>query len=432
MKHFWNKTNAVAVYILAAFILSCCSDNAPNDQSNSTNTFGLNDFSATPSVNERYGTVTSRNLNPSAGESLESAVVDSINSFSLALHRSIAAHSPDENSIESGYSSANVLALASSGAGGNTYQGLVELLGLSVMTEDDIHQSMNRLSLSLLNRSNNDVALNIANRLFVEPNLDLANQMLDIATESYGAPVTVSDFLNDTSNVETAINDWVSEKTNDFIPKFIDNIDPLTRFIMVNALFLDAGWTSVFEQGIINFRNINGEANEVEAFGGRRELLTMQNESLSAVEIPYQGEELALLIIMPENLNDYEATLDTNSLTDIVNNLTLMDTALAVPSWSHSSEINLAEQLAPIGFPAQPWDLSRMINGQHLEIKIKSSQMAAIEVDENGTKVAAATTVSNVPISVPKIEMVFNRPFFYAIRDRITGLVLFTGRIVNP
>ncbi len=74
-----------------------------------------------------------------------------------------------------------------------------------------------------------------------------------------------------------------------------------------------------------------------------------------------------------------------------------------------------------------------MIKGQHVcisEVKHK----ATMKVDEYGTLAAAVTSVVMVgaALSQDNFNMVVNRPFFCAIRDDVTGTLLFVGAIIDP
>ena len=60
---------------------------------------------------------------------------------------------------------------------------------------------------------------------------------------------------------------------------------------------------------------------------------------------------------------------------------------------------------------------------------------AFISVDEHGTEAAAVTAVGAGGGGYgdePETEFIVNRPFIFFIRDRITGTILFMGRILNP
>ena len=57
-------------------------------------------------------------------------------------------------------------------------------------------------------------------------------------------------------------------------------------------------------------------------------------------------------------------------------------------------------------------------------------QKTFLKVDETGTE-AAATTSVGVPVLSNSSGLVADRPFFLAIRERLTGTVLFEGFIVQ-
>jgi serpin B len=55
-------------------------------------------------------------------------------------------------------------------------------------------------------------------------------------------------------------------------------------------------------------------------------------------------------------------------------------------------------------------------------------QKTFVEVNEEGTEAAAATAVGFGRTSVPEpIEMKVDRPFVFAIRERLSGAVVFLG-----
>ena len=385
------------------------------------------DFDA---VVERFGTRTTRELDPDVDEATRAAVVRALNDFSFDLHRAIAGRAPADGSVESGYSAAVALTLASAATGGDTRAALAALLGTDALAEDDVHAALNALALALESRTNDDLVLRTANRVFVQPGLALRDDFLDVATADYGAPVTEADFAGEPDAVAEAVNTWVSTQTDGFIPTIIDRFDSSTVFALLNAIFLDAGWRDDYVAlGERPFTGLDGTATEVASFGGRSELPRLVRDDLTALEIPYGGDELAMLILVPASLDGFEAALDADSLATLVGEFTRADVDFVVPNWEQSASLDLGELLAPLGLPANPWDFARLTEpGASLDVA--AIQRARIEVDENGTRAAAVTLVDG-DTSVPE-SIAIDRPFVYALRDRTSGTVLFTGRVVAP
>ncbi len=409
-------------------MLGGCSNSSSNNAEQQSN--GASLFSDSEAVNERFGTLTARELSPQVDEPTRSALVRSLNNFSFDVHRAVSSGAPNEGSVESGYSAAVALAFASAATGGNTYNSLITLLGIDALPEDDVHAALNELALQLESRTNDDLVLRTANRIFVKPGLDLQTGFLDTATVDFGAPVTEADFSGAPEEVASEVNGWVSDQTDGFIPTIIDVFDPNTVFALLNAIFLDASWQDEFDtKGDQAFTSIDGSTTNVPSFGGRSTFPVLSQANLTALEIPYGGGELAMLILMPSDLDAFEASLNTDTFDEMIDSLELSDVDITVPNWQLSSELDLMQLLSPYGLPANPWNFERLVNGG-TSLEVLARQRARIEVDENGTRAAAVTLVAG-NASVPE-PLIINRPFFYALRDRTTGTVLFTGRVVSP
>ena len=61
-----------------------------------------------------------------------------------------------------------------------------------------------------------------------------------------------------------------------------------------------------------------------------------------------------------------------------------------------------------------------------------SVQNTYIKVDETGTEVASTTTSNNMDIApLPEIDYVFkcDRPFFYLVKEKSTGVILLMGKV---
>ena len=115
-----------------------------------------------------------------------------------------------------------------------------------------------------------------------------------------------------------------------------------------------------------------------------------------AVELPYVGGKLSMLVIVPDDLAAFEKTLDGASLAAIVDGLATRHVSdLGLPKFGTESKVELKKVLSAMGMPTaftDRADFSGISTEEPLLIDAVIHQ-ANIDVDENGTEAAAATAV---------------------------------------
>ena len=394
------------------------------------------DFAASEAFTERFGTRDARDRDPVVDPATLDALVTALNDFSIDLHRAVSGADPNAGTVSSGYGAATAFSLALAGTAGDTRASLANLLGVDAIDEADVHVGMNALAQALESRSNDELVLRTANRAFVRPGLPLTDAYLDVAVGEYGAPVTEADFAGAPDEVRRVVNAWVSNETDGFIDAIVDRVDPATVFVLLNAIFLDAGWQDEWEEiAPLEFSAADGATAPVPAFGGRARLGTVEADGVRGVELSYAGGELAMLVLVPDDLAAFEAGLDAAAIDALVGGLASTDVRLRAPKWTEDASLALGPLLAPLGLPANPWDFGRMIDDPAAAaVDVTALQRARIEVDENGTRAAAVTGLvgaTSAEIDEP-IAFDVDAPFVYLLRDRVTGTVLFTGRVLDP
>ena len=157
-------------------------------------------------------------------------------------------------------------------------------------------------------------------------------------------------------------------------------------------------------------------------------------EDADAVELPYQGGELAMWLIVPHNpagLAAVEESLDASALTTLYSAARMGPVDLTMPKWEQTlPPTDLFAWLCPLGFcPGAGFD------GIAGDIVITAALHGAkVIVDENGTEAAAATAIAFAESMPPEpdLTIVADRPFLWAIVHQDTGALLFVGRLVDP
>jgi serpin B len=366
--------------------------------------------------------------------------------FAWRFYREIV--KPGENLFFSPYSLSVALAMTWTGARGNTEAQMADAMRFT-LGQQRLHPAFNRLDLELASRAEGSgrhaplpFVLNVTNALFGQVGFVFLDAFLDTLAEHYGAGMRLMDFINETEASRVAINAWVSDKTNQRIKELIPAgiITTATRLVLVNAIFFTASWETPFDKAKTEespFRRLDGSEVRVPTMRQSLRAPYGEGEGFQAVELPYDGGKLAMLLIVPNQgqFAAVEGQLSATRVGEIRAGLSQHQVELAMPKFSFRSEVPSKAPLQALGM-VEPFggnaDFTGMNGSGGLFIQDVVHQ-AFVAVDENGTEAAAATAVIVGEVSAPPpATLAIDRPFVFAIIDRPTGATLFVGRVLDP
>jgi serpin B len=373
------------------------------------------------------------------------ALSSSNNEFALELYQQLSSQSG--NLFYSPFSISQALAMTYAGAKGETEKQIASTLHFD-LTQADLHAAFNALSATLAGRAGDKdqggFELNIANALWGQQGFAFQPEFLDTLALNYGAGMQAVDFAASDAARQT-INDWVAEQTKDKIQDLIPEgaLNDLTRLVLTNAIYFKAAWLLPFDEKTTQndtFDLLDGSEvqvpmmRQVESFG------YLKAEDYEAVELFYEGRELSMVILMPDEdqFAAFEQNLKAATVQSIIDQLAVERLDLSMPKFKVESSFGLAETLAAMGmldaFDVASADFSGMTGQPDLYIT-DVVHKAFVDVNEIGTEAAAATGavmgVKSMPTGEP-IQVKIDRPFLFVIRDVETGAMLFFGRIVQP
>jgi serpin B len=245
-----------------------------------------------------------------------------------------------------------------------------------------------------------------------------------------------------TGSARQSINTWVADQTEDKIAELIGPgvLTPLTRLVLTNAVYFKASWLTEFDAaatGPAPFTLTDGSTSEVQMMHNQTELGYAELGGWQAVELPYAGEELSLVALLPAaDTPELDLSLDAAQLGSILDALAVQEVALTMPRFSFGCPVDLKQHLQGLGmvdaFGAAA-DFSGINGEQDLYVQAALHE-AFIEVNEEGTEAAAATAVvvGTRSAALPALELTLDRPFLILIRDLETDAILFLGRVAQP
>lgn len=361
--------------------------------------------------------------------------------FALALLPQIGGVQP--NLIYSPHSISSALAMLYAGARGDTATEMEAALRFELGA--GVHPALNRLDLELQAKRDavgdpDLLALHTVNDLWLQRDFAVEASYLDTLAEHYGAGVRTLDFVSHSEAARLTINDWIASQTEDRIRDLFPegSINGQTRLVLTNAIYFKADWFRAFDAADTApglFTGVSGQASTVPMMRQGGEIALAEGDGFVAVELPYQGEQLALLVVMPsaDRRAAFEANLSGDQLAGIAASLQPQEIVLRLPKLEYDLTLDLNSVLGALGMPTaftDAADFSGMSTTTRLTVQ-KVVHKAFVQLDEEGTEAAAATGVSVGVTSVGQGPRQINidRPFFFFLRDRGTGAVLFVGRV---
>ena len=302
------------------------------------------------------------------------------------------------------------------------------------------HRAANAVDLHLADASVAPTTLEVANRLFPDDGFSPKPEFLNTATAHYGATDSELWIPPTVPQPPTSINGWVKERTRGLIPTIVNaGAVQNQRLILVNTVYLKADWQNPFLPELTRDRSFtteNGATVSVPFMHDRvpdnRRFVRL--DGADAVELPYEGDELAMWLIVPhepDGLAAVEESLDAQTLTGLADVAKQGLVHIAMPKWEQTlPPTDLLAWLCPLGFCAGA-GFENIAPGIFISSALHGAKLI---VDEKGTEAAAATSIAFVESAPPEPELriVADRPFLWAIVHEDTGALLFVGRLVDP
>jgi serpin B len=432
---------SLALLIVLGMVTGCAGAGQPSDQDSPPDNQGER---GSPS----QGDLAASSLDYDAEPNIPADVVNSLaggnTGFAFDLYQAL--RDKPDNLFLSPYSISLALAMTYAGSAGETEGQMGETLNFS-LPQDQLHGAFNQLTSTLLSRAElpegDGFQLNITNALWGQRGHTFLDDYLDRLARHYNAGIHLVDFISASEEARQRINAWVAEQTEDKIKNIIPQgaLTPDTRLVLTNAIYFNAAWASPFQEEATQpqtFTALDGSQNETLMMQQTGHYAYVNSDGLITVEIPYVGNQLSMLLMMPplDEFQAFEASLDEDRLDQLLGGLEPTNIRLMLPVFEFESEFSLAQYLAALGMPvafSDEADFSGIDGSQDLFLQ-HVLHKAFISVDEEGTEAAAATAivVGTTSLGEEPIEVRFDHPFIFLIRDKETGTILFIGRLIQP
>ncbi|KAM8791993.1 leukocyte elastase inhibitor isoform 1-T1 [Rhynchonycteris naso] len=368
--------------------------------------------------------------------------------FAVDLFRTLSENEPTGNIFISPISISSALAMVSLGARGTTAAQMSK--GLYFDTVEEIHSRFQSLNADI-NKHGAPYILKLANRLYGEKTCNFLPEFLASTQKMYGAELASVDFQHTSEDARKVINEWVKGQTEGKIPELLATgmVDNMTKLVLVNAIYFKGNWQEKFSKEATTdapFRLNKKDTKTVKMMYQKKKFPFAYIEDLKCrvLELPYQGKELSMVILLPDDIEDeatglkqIEEQLTLEKLHEWTKpeNLGLIEVNVHLPRFKLEESYNLNSHLARLGIEdlfTSKADLSGMSGSRDLSIS-KVIHKSFVEVNEEGTEAAAATAgIAVLCMLMQEENFMVDHPFIFFIRHNPSNNILFLGRLSSP
>jgi serpin B len=366
------------------------------------------------------------------------------NGFAFKLLKQLAKEQPAASIFISPYSASTVLQMVGNGAAGQTKAEMQQVLGTTGLSSAAMNGANKEIAQSL-NSGNTNVILTTANAIWYRQGAPVKPDFIACNQQFFGATVDALNFA-DPHSVDI-INAWANEKTHGKISHIADGmINPVyTQLFLVNAVYFKGKWAEPFEVKDTKDRPFHLRG------GGQKNLPMMtqtktftyrRGTGYQAVRLPYEGENLAMYVFLPDTNSSPEKLLgimNGDSWQKVTKpGFSEKEGTVVLPKFKLEYSVELKQPLQALGMKTAFDPVGADFSGIAPQLFISAArQKTFVEVKEEGTEAAAVTGIAveaggmMMPPPNP-FQMIVDRPFLFLIEDRQTGTILFMGVMFDP
>lgn len=378
--------------------------------------------------------------------------INMLNGFSYRLFEQ-AVKSGEENPVISPVSAYIALGMVQNGALGDTLKELEDNLG-----ETAVVNSLAERFFAFAESIGGSTQLNIANSVWTDKRMSVNEEFLGIVKTSYDSEVFSATLP--TEETKNAVNSWISDKTNELIPQFLDEApDDDAVMLLINTLYMNAAWQDEFDPSDTYMREFALESGEkVQTdFLNSDEMLRkyIKTENAEGVILPYDDGELSFVALKPTDgtsISDFACSLANGcrpddatkdfmygDLSTYIGKAEDTKIILSMPKFETSFTLEMNDVLKALGiekaFDGETAELSGLGTADGNLYINKVLQKVKIKVNEKGTEAAAVTEIEvngeSAPMYENPIYLTFDSPYVYAVVDK-NNTPLFMGVMNNP
>lgn len=374
---------------------------------------------------------------------------DTTSEFAVRLYHRLQAAGNQDNIIFSPLSVAVALGMVELGARGASLEEIRQAVGFSHLQPGGEFPLLQNLT-AALSEDDTHYVIRFANSLYLQEGITFNPEFMHLMRKYFRADVETVDF-SESAAVAEQINNWVENHTESKIRELLsaEDFSSVTRLALVNAVYFRGSWKSQFRpENTRTFSFSRDDGSEVQTlmmyqqgdfyYGEFSDGTQEAGGVYQVLEMPYEGEDMSMMIVLPRQevpLASLELIIKAPLLEEWANNVKRQKVEVYLPRFKVEQKIDLRSTLQELGIKnifTSDADLSAMTDGKDLYIG-KALQKAYLDVTEEGAEGSVGSgmiALTRTLVLYPQVMA--DHPFFFVIRNRRTGSILFMGRVMTP
>ena len=363
------------------------------------------------------------------------SVASANNGFAVDFYHEVSAG--DGNIFFSPASMYMAFSMLYEGADGETAGQMLDVFGFE--PDADARHNATAHTLSSLNRQDPHVELAMANSAWLyrfEPPPSYA----DIVRGAYLADIEEYDTPKDGV---MKINAWASDKTRGKITEVVrpDDLVMDNGMVLANAVYFKGTWVTQFpeeETRESDFWLDPKRSVRADLMNVHGNFSYVQVDDVQALKLPYKGDRLSMLVLLPserDGMSALEDAISAESVLEWQQAVVERDVIVSMPKFKMDLKYSLKKPLQDLGMAdAFDPDLADLSGIAPLLFVNGATHKTYADVNEEGTEAAAVTVIvtSFIVQPPPPPRFIADHPFLFIIQDDESGAILFMGRLSDP
>lgn len=338
------------------------------------------------------------------------------------------------------------LGLLYEGAKGETRASIANVLGVDDLDPATLDSAMVDVK-SALRIQGVDLELTVANSLWCSHECAPRSEYVNKVKNAYAAETFVLDFAAPEALAQ--VNSWISANTRGKIGSILSTVNPSTMLLVVNAVHFKDLWANRFGQEFTHddvFYVSDGRTINIPMMLQGGSYRYYEEAEFQSVALRYNTSRLEMYIFLPaktSHLEEFTESVSPGALLDWSGRFQRLEGCIQLPRFALTHSKKLNDVLGKLGMGIAFHPRRAQFHAIHLPPPAawvsEIVHQAVLEVNEEGTEAATITegamflSSEEAPQKFERtFEMIVNRPFFFLIRDRVTGTILFMGAVENP